>query len=82
MKKFQENLKKKIKKHQTHCQEEPILLRQQDIDAVGMHFSADNHHGTEDLIIRVLDGLVDRLKVEKEWIYRRCQAPVGLNILD
>jgi len=83
----------KIRKYQTNRLEEPILHRQQDKDAVGLHFSADNHNGTEDLIISVLAfikstplsqaALRYRLKVEKEWIHKlRCPAPLGLNILD
>ena len=70
-----------------------ILFRQQDKDAVGTHFSAEDHCGTQDLIISVLAyitlppqseaALVYRLKVEIEWIHRlRCPAPTGLNILD
>ena len=83
----------KIKKYRTRRREEPILFRQQDKDGVGTHFSADNHNGTQDLIISVLAfislppksqcALIYRLKVEKEWIHRmRCPAPLGLNIFD
>ena len=83
----------KIKKCQTGRREDPILLRQQEKDAVGTHFSAEDHHGEEDLIISVLafitshpqskHALDHRLKVEKEWIHRlRCPAPTGLNIFD
>ena len=83
----------KIKKYRKRRREEPILFRQQDKDGVGTHFSADNHNGTQDLIISVLAfislppksqcALIYRLKVEKEWIHRmRCPAPLGLNIFD
>ena len=83
----------KITAYQKRRKEEPILFRQLDKDAVGTHFSADNHHGTKDLIISVLAfitippqseaALRYRLKVEKDWIHRmRCPAPQGLNILD
>ena len=83
----------KIKAYQKHRLETPILFRQQDKDAVGTHFSAENHRGTQDLIISVLAfitlhpqseaSLKYRLKVEKDWIHKmRCPAPRGLNILD
>ena len=82
-----------ITSYQKHCVEEPLLFHQQDTDAVGTHFSADTHHGIEDLIISVLAfititpqseaALRYRLKVEKDWIHGlRCPAPEGLNILD
>ena len=80
-------------KHKYLCYPTLILFRQQDKEAVGTHFSADDHNGTEDLIISVLafitshpeskNSLDHRLKVEKEWIHRmRCPAPTGLNIFD
>jgi len=83
----------KITTYLKHRKESPMLFRQQDKDAVGTHFSAADHNGTEDLIISVLAfitippqsqaALVYRLKVEKQWIHRmRCPAPTGLNILD
>jgi len=83
----------KIKKCQTGRREDPTLLRQQEKDAVGTHFSAEDHNGAKDLIISVLafitshplsnHALIHRLKVEKEWIHRlRCPAPTGLNIFD
>ena len=83
----------KITTYLKHKKEETTLFRQQDKDAVGTHFSADDHNGTQDLIISVLAfititpqsaaALRYRLKVEKDWIHRmRCPAPEGLNILD
>jgi len=83
----------KIQKCQTYRRENPTLFRQLEKDAVGTHFSAEDHHGTKDLNISVLafitappkslHALEYRLKVEKEWIHRmRCPAPTGLNILD
>jgi len=83
----------KISTYRTHRIETPNLFRQQDKDAVGTHFSAEDHCGTQDLIISVLAyitlppqseaALAYRLKVEKQWIHRmRCPAPTGLNILD
>jgi len=83
----------KIQKCLKLRREDPVLLRQQEKDAVGNHFSADDHNGTRDLNISVLAyisappdsqrSLEYRLKVEKEWIHRlRCPAPRGLNILD
>jgi len=68
----------KITTYLKHRKESPMLFRQQDKDAVGTHFSAADHNGTEDLIISVLAfitippqsqaALVYRLKVEKQWI--------------
>jgi hypothetical protein len=60
---------------------------------VGLHFSAQDHIGTRDLKIQVLDFVKAhpdskqagkcRLKVEKKWIHRlRCPAPYGMNIFD
>ena len=70
----------KISTYQKHRKEAPILFRQLDKDAVGTHFSADNHRGTKDLIISVLAfitlppqseaSLKFRLKVEKDWIHK------------
>ena len=62
-------------------------------DAVGLHFSQKDHHGTKDVTINVLEfirlpphslkALELRLKIEKSWIHRlRCPAPRGLNIFD
>jgi hypothetical protein len=62
-------------------------------DAVGMHFSRNDHNGIQDMQIQVLEfmhlppqserGRVLRLKIEKAWIHRlRCTAPHGLNIFD
>jgi hypothetical protein len=62
-------------------------------DAVGMHFSRNDHNGTQDMKIQVLEfmhlppqserGKTLRLKIEKAWIHRlRCTAPHGLNIFD
>ena len=83
----------KITTYRKHRTEEPSLFRQLDKDAVGTHFSANDHRGIEDLNISVLAfisitpqseaALRFRLKVEKEWIHRmRCPAPLGLNIFD
>ena len=83
----------KITVYQKHRKEEPTLFQQLDKDAVGTHFSAEDHSGIKDLIISVLAfitippqseaALRYRLKVEKDWIHRmRCPAPQGLNILD
>ena len=83
----------KIQKCLKLGREDPILLRQLEKEAVGNHFSADDHNDTRNLNISVLTyilappdsqrSLEHRLKVEKEWIHRlRCQAPRGLNILD
>ena len=83
----------KITTYRKHRTEEPNLFRQLDKDAVGTHFSANDHRGIEDLNISVLAfisitpqseaALRFRLKVEKEWIHRmRCPAPLGLNIFD
>jgi hypothetical protein len=62
-------------------------------DGVGSHFSRTDHHGTDDLQIRVLEfirlppnstrALSLRLRLEKKWIHKlRCPAPSGLNIMD
>jgi len=83
----------KIRAYRKRRREQPLLSRQLDKDGVGTHFSADDHRGTQDLIISVLAfitlhpegeaSLKYRLKVEKDWIHKmRCPAPRGLNILD
>ena len=65
----------KINTCQTGRREDPILFLRLEKDAVGTHFSADNHHGTKDLNISVmayistppdsLRSLEYRLQVEK-----------------
>ena len=92
LKRFQGHFSK-IKNCRTARGEDLNLLRQQEKDAVGTHFSAEDHNGKKDLIISVLafitshpeskNSLDHRLKVEKEWIHRmRCPAPTGLNIFN
>ena len=62
-------------------------------DAVGLHFSRADHHGTSDFSINILEfiplppsterSLTLRLKLEKNWIHKlRCPAPRGINIFD
>ena len=62
-------------------------------DGVGHHFSRQDHNGTQDFQLHVLDfirlppnseaALALRLKFEKTWIHKlRCPAPRGINIFD
>jgi hypothetical protein len=64
-----------------------------ELQAVGLHFAASDHIGTQDLKIQVLDFInlhpdspraeKIRLRVEKKWIHLlRCPAPNGMNIFD
>jgi hypothetical protein len=61
------------------------------VDGVGAHFSSQDHNGTNDLKIQVLEfirlppdsgnALNLRLKIEKKWIHLlRCPAPYGINL--
>ena len=62
-------------------------------EPIGRHFSLDNHHGTSDIIIHVLDfisapsksppALALRDNLERKWIHRlQTLAPRGLNLAD
>jgi hypothetical protein len=60
---------------------------------VGLHFSQNNHNGTKDVRVKILDFInfhpasprakTTRLRIEKKWIHTlKTPAPQGLNMMD
>jgi hypothetical protein len=79
-----------LAREKTNLEERHYKAKQ---DAVGGHFSQDDHHGISDMTLHVLEFVKLppdsmrandlRLLVEKHWIHKlRCPAPLGLNISD